>query len=134
MERTLAIIKPDAVAAGHTEAIIQHIKDHGFSIVKSMKTRLTRNEAEGFYAEHNGRGFFAELVDFMISGDVVVMVLEKEGAIKAWRDLMGATDPLLADEGTIRKLFGTSKGNNASHGSDSEASAAREVAYFFPNL
>ncbi len=134
MERTLAIIKPDAFAAGHTQAIIQKIKDHGFSIVKMMETKLTRKEAEGFYAEHNGRGFFGELVDFMISGNVVVMVLEKDGAIKAWRDLMGATDPMLADEGTIRKLFGTSKGNNASHGSDSEASAAREITYFFPNL
>ena len=134
MERTLAIIKPDAVEAGHIEAIIDLIEDNDFSIIKTMLTVLTTNEAREFYAEHKGRGFYDELVEFMISGEVVVLVLEKDGAIKAWRDLMGATNPAEAEEGTIRKLFGTSKGNNATHGSDAQASAAREIAFFFPHL
>lgn len=134
MERTLAIIKPDAVAAGHADAIVTDIANHGFSIVKGMITHLTRNEAEGFYAEHKERGFFGELVDFMTSGDVIVLVLEKDQAVADWRQLMGATDPAEAAEGTIRKLYGTSKGNNAAHGSDSLTSAEREIAYFFPHL
>ena len=133
LETTLAIIKPDAMAAGHKDAIIGHIKDNGFTVVQEKELTLTQEQAEGFYAEHKGRGFFDELVQFMISGPVTVLALEKEGAIKAWRDLMGATDPAEAEEGTMRKLYGTSKGNNATHGSDSVASAQREVAYFFGN-
>jgi len=134
MEKTLAIIKPDAMAAGHTEAILADIDSHGFAITKMMTTVLTRKEAQEFYAEHKDRGFFNELVDFMISGPVTIMVLEKDNAVLAWRDLMGATDPKEAANGTIRKQYGTSKGNNASHGSDSFASAAREITYFFPHL
>lgn len=133
-ERTLAIIKPDAVAAGFSDAIIDHIKNNGFEVVTEKDVRLSLEEAEGFYAEHKERPFFPELVEFMTSGPVKIMVLEKDGAIKGWRDLMGATDPAEAEEGTIRKLFGTSKGENATHGSDSVASAAREVKYFFPEL
>ena len=132
VEQTLAIIKPDAMAAGSTDAIITHITNNGFTVLEKEEMNLSRQEAEGFYAEHKERPFFGELVDFMISGPVTVMILEKDGAIKAWRDLMGATDPAEAAEGTIRKLFGASKGNNATHGSDSTESAAREIAYFFP--
>lgn len=131
MERTLAIIKPDAMAAGSADAIIQHIENNGFTIVQKEEATLTRGQAEGFYAEHKDRPFFGELVEFMISGPVTVMILEKDGAIKAWRNLMGATDPAEAAEGTIRKLFGASKGNNATHGSDSPESAGREIDYFF---
>ena len=134
MERTLAIIKPDAMRAGHKDAIIAFIKKHGFAIVAQKETTLSRQQVETFYAEHKERSFFPEVVAFMISGPVVLMVLEKMNAVQEWRDLMGATDPLQAAAGTIRKVFGTSKGNNASHGSDSLASAAREVAYFFPGI
>ncbi|MCF7900117.1 nucleoside-diphosphate kinase [Candidatus Babeliales bacterium] len=132
IEQTLAIIKPDAMAAGYADAIIKQILNNGFNIIQKEEINLSKEEAEGFYAEHKGRSFFDELVEFMISGPVTVMVLEKDNAILAWRDLMGATDPAQAAEGTIRKLFGASKGNNASHGSDSATSAAREIDYFFP--
>ncbi len=134
MERTFAIIKPDAMAAGHADAIIAVIKSHGFKIVAQEKKHLSRAEVEEFYAEHKERSFFPEVVAFMTSGPVTVIALEKQDAIKSWRDLMGATDPAQAHEGTIRKLFGTSKGNNATHGSDSPTSAARELAFFFPSL
>lgn len=133
VERTLAIIKPDAVTAGFSDAIIGHIQKNGFTIAEQKQVRLSKAQAEGFYAEHSERPFFEELVKFMISGDVIIMVLERENAIKVWRDLMGATDPVEAAEGTIRKLFGSSKGNNATHGSDSATSAAREIEYFFPS-
>lgn len=133
-ERTLAIIKPDAVGAGFIDAIIGHIEKNDFKIVEQKQVRLSKLEAQGFYEEHRERPFFEELVKFMTSGDVVIMVLERENAIKGWRDLMGATDPAEAAEGTVRKLFGSSKGNNATHGSDSPESAAREVKYFFPDL
>ena len=131
MEQTLAMIKPDAMAAGSADAIIQHIMNNGFTVAQKEEATLSREQAEGFYAEHKDRPFFGELVEFMISGPVTVMVLEKDGAILGWRDLMGATDPAEAAEGTIRKLFGASKGNNATHGSDSAESAAREISYFF---
>jgi nucleoside-diphosphate kinase len=134
MERTFAIIKPDAMAAGHADAIIEVIEDHGFDIIAQEERRLSKAEVEEFYAEHKERSFFPEVVAFMLSGPVTLLALEKPNAIKAWRDLMGATDPAQADEGTIRKEFGTSKGNNATHGSDSPASAARELAFFFPSL
>ncbi len=134
MERTLAIIKPDAMFAGHKDAILAVIKNHGFSIIAQKETTLSQEQAEMFYDEHKARGFFPELVEFMISGPVTLLVLEKKNAVQEWRDLMGATNPAEALPGTIRKVFGTSKGNNASHGSDSLASAAREVAYFFPGM
>ncbi len=131
---TFAIIKPDAVRANKTGAIIQRITDGGFRIRALKLIRLTRAEAEGFYEVHRERPFFGELTQFMSSGSVVVMVLEKEGAVKAWRDLMGATDPAKADEGTIRKEFGSSVGENATHGSDSEENAQIEIAYFFSRM
>ena len=135
MERTLAIIKPDAMQRGHKDAIIAIIKKNGFSIVAQKETQLSEKEAGDFYAEHKERPFFGELVSFMTVGPVTLLVLEKENAVQAWRDLMGATDPLKAEEGTIRKAFGISlKEGNATHGSDSLASAAREVSYFFPEL
>lgn len=134
MEHTLAIIKPDITGAGREFEILQAITQHGFKIVACEKKQLTAQEAEDFYAEHKGRPFLSELVDFMSSGSVIVLVLEKPEAIVGWRELMGATDPALAQEGTIRKRFGASKGSNATHGSDSQASAKREIAFFFPHL
>ncbi len=131
---TFAIIKPDAVRAGHTGNIIQRITDAGFKL-RAMKTlHLTLKEAEAFYAVHRERPFFGGLTEFMSSNPCVVMVLEKENAVKAWRDLMGATDPAKAEEGTIRKEFGGSVGENATHGSDSDENAAIEIAYFFSQL
>lgn len=130
-EKTLAIIKPDAMESSFSEAIINHITANGFTIVQQKVTSLRKEQAEGFYAEHKDRPFFGELVEFMVSGPVTLMVLEKENAIKDWRDLMGATDPAEANEGTIRKQFGASKGHNATHGSDSLESAQREIAFFF---
>jgi len=131
---TFAIIKPDAVRAGHTGNIIQRITDAGFKLRAMKMLHLTLKEAEGFYAVHRERPFFAGLTEFMSSNPCVVMVLEKENAVKAWRDLMGATDPAKADEGTIRKEFGGSVGENATHGSDSDENAAIEIAYFFSQL
>jgi nucleoside-diphosphate kinase len=131
---TFAIIKPDAVRAGNTGNIIQRINDAGFKL-RAMKTlHLTQREAEGFYAVHRERPFFVGLTEFMSSAPCVVMVLEKDDAVKAWRDLMGATDPAKADEGTLRKEFGASVGENATHGSDSDENAAIEIAYFFSQL
>ncbi len=131
---TFAIIKPDAVRAGNTGNIIQRITDAGFKL-RAMKTlHISQREAEGFYAVHRERPFFGGLTEFMSSAPCVVMVLEKEGAVKAWRDLMGATDPAKADEGTLRKEFGASVGENATHGSDSDENAAIEIAYFFSQL
>jgi nucleoside-diphosphate kinase len=131
---TFAIIKPDAVRAGHTGNIIQRITETGFKLRAMKMLHLTLKEAEGFYAVHRERPFFAGLTEFMSSDPCVVMVLEKENAVKAWRDLMGATDPAKADEGTIRKEFGGSVGENATHGSDSDENAAIEIAYFFSQL
>jgi nucleoside-diphosphate kinase len=131
MERTLAIIKPDAVAAGHTGPIIQRIESEGFQIRAMRLARLTRAEAEGFYAVHRERPFFGQLVDFMASGSVVVLALEAPDAIRRWRTAMGATNPEKADSGTIRKDFGTSIERNATHGSDALETAAFEVGYFF---
>ena len=131
---TFGIVKPDAVRAGHTGNIIQRINDAGFKL-RAMKTlHMSRREAEGFYAVHRERPFFGGLTEFMSSAPCVVMVLEKDGAVKAWRDLMGATDPAKADEGTLRKDFGGSLGENAVHGSDSDENAAIEIAYFFSQL
>ena len=131
---TFGIIKPDAVRKSQTGAIIQRITDDGFKIRAMKLIHMTREEAEGFYAVHRERPFFPELTQFMSSAPCVVMVLEKEGAVKAWRDLMGATDPGRADEGTLRKEFGGSMGENAVHGSDSEENAAIEISYFFSKL
>ena len=131
---TFGIIKPDAVAAKHTGSIVQRILDGGFQIRALKLIHMTRKQAEGFYAVHRERPFFAGLTEFMSSGPCVVMALEKEGTVKAWRDLMGATDPAKADEGTLRKEFGGSVGENAVHGSDSDENAAIEIAYFFSRL
>jgi nucleoside-diphosphate kinase len=131
VETTFAIIKPDAVRAGNAGNIIQRITDAGFRIRGLKMLHLTKKQAEGFYAVHRERGFFGELVEFMTSGPVVVLALEKEGAVKAWRDLMGPTNSKDAPKGTIRGDFGTDVGENASHGSDSAENAAIEVAYFF---
>ena len=131
---TFGIIKPDAVRAGNTGSIIQRILDSGFKIRALKLIHMTRREAEGFYAVHRERPFFSGLTEFMSSAPCVVMALEKEGAVKAWRDLMGATDPEKADRGTLRKEFGGSLGENAVHGSDSDENAAIEIAYFFSQL
>lgn len=131
---TLGIIKPDAVRQGKIGLILQRIIDSGFNIRAMKLIRMTREEAEGFYAVHRERPFFGELTAFMSSGPCVVMVLEKEDAVRAWRDLMGATDPAKAAEGTIRKEFGSNVGENAVHGSDSDENAAIEIAYFFSRL
>ena len=131
---TFGIIKPDAVAAGHTGAIVDRILKSGFKVRGLKLIHMSRKEAEGFYAVHRERPFFAGLTEFMSSAPCVVMALEKEGAVKAWRDLMGATDPAKADEGTLRKEFGGSVGENAVHGSDSDENAAIEIAYFFSKL
>ena len=131
---TFGIIKPDAVRAGKSGAVLQKIIDGGFRVRAMKLIHLTRPEAEGFYAVHRERPFFGELTQFMSSGPCVVMALEKEGAVKAWRDLMGATDPAKADEGTLRKEFANSIGENAVHGSDSEENAQIELAYFFSRL
>ena len=132
--QTFAIIKPDAVAAGDTGKIIDRIIDGGFRIRALKLIHQTRKQAEGFYEVHRGKPFYEGLTEFMSSGPCVVMVLEKDSAVKAWRDLMGATDPAKADEGTIRKEFGSSVGENATHGSDSDENAAIEIAYFFSRL
>jgi nucleoside-diphosphate kinase len=131
---TFAIIKPDAVRGGKTGQIIQRITEDGFRVRAMKLIHMTLEEAEGFYAIHRERPFFPELTRFMSSGPCVVMALEKEGAVKAWRDLMGATDPAKADEGTLRREFGGSVGENATHGSDSEENAAIEISYFFSRL
>jgi len=131
MERTLAIIKPDAVAAGHAGPIIQRIEAEGFQIRAMRLVRLTRADAEGFYAVHRERPFFGQLVDFMASGPVVVLALEAPEAIRHWRTVMGATNPENAESGTIRKDFGTSIERNATHGSDAADTAAFEIGYFF---
>jgi len=131
---TFGIVKPDAVKAGKTGAIIQRILDDGFKIRGLKLIHMTRAQAEGFYAVHRERPFFSGLTEFMSSGPCVVMTLEKEGAVKAWRDLMGATDPAKADAGTLRKEFGGSVGENAVHGSDSDENAAIEISYFFSRL
>jgi nucleoside-diphosphate kinase len=134
MERTLAIIKPDAVSSRATGRIIQRIEEAGFQIRAMRMLHLSTREAEGFYAVHRERPFFASLTKFMSSGPVVVLALEAEDAIKKWRTLMGATDPAKADSGTLRKEFGRSIENNATHGSDAPETAAFELGYFFPGV
>ena len=131
LERTFAIIKPDAVGRGLQGEILSRIHKAGFRIVAIRSMRLTKDEAGGFYAVHRERPFFGELTDFMSSGKIFAMVLEAEGAIAKWRDAMGATDPKKAAPGTIRQDLGTSIGNNVTHGSDAPDTAAFEISYFF---
>ena len=131
MSMTFAMIKPDAVRAGNTGNIIQCINDNGFAIRAMKLIHMTKPVAEGFYAVHKDRPFFGELVEFMSSGPTVVLALEKENAQQAWRDLMGPTDSTKAPKGTIRGDFGTSLGENASHGSYSDENAKIELSYFF---
>jgi len=133
-ERTLAIIKPDAVAARQAGAIIARIEAAGFQIRAMRMLNLTKGEAEGFYAVHRERPFFPSLTAFMSSGPAIVMALEAPDAIRKWRTLMGATDPAKADAGTLRKEFGRSIENNATHGSDAPDTAAFELGYFFPGI
>jgi nucleoside-diphosphate kinase len=132
VERTLSIIKPDAVAKNVIGQIYARFEKAGLNIIAARMLRLSRAQAEGFYAVHKERQFFKDLVDFMISGPVMVQVLEGENAIQKNRDLMGATDPKKAKKGTIRAEFADSIDANAVHGSDSPQSAATEIAYFFP--
>lgn len=134
MEKTLAIIKPDATQAGHTGEIIKLIELNKFVIKGMKKIQISREQAQQFYAIHSDKPFFGELVDYMISGPVVVMALEKENAIQEWRDLMGATNPAKAAPGTLRRMFGTSIGSNATHGSDAVQTAQNEIKFFFPEL
>ena len=131
---TFGIIKPDAVKSGTMGSIIQRIIDDGFKIRALKLIHMTLKQAEGFYAVHRERPFFPGLTEFMSSGPCVVMALEKAEAVPAWRKLMGATDPAKADEGTLRKAFGASVGENAVHGSDSDENAKIEISYFFSQL
>jgi nucleoside-diphosphate kinase len=134
MQKTFAMIKPDAVAAKNSGKIIDMIEKNGFTILGMEKKQLSKDKAAEFYAVHKERPFFGELVEFVTSGPVIVLALEKENGIAAWRDLMGATDPLKANEGTIRKIFGKNIGNNATHGSDAPETAQVELGLFFPHL
>jgi len=134
MQTTFAIIKPDAVKAGHVGKIIQRIEEAGFRIRAMQLRSLSKRDAEGFYAVHRERPFFASLTAFMSSGPVVVLALEAPDAIKKWRALMGATDPAKAEAGTLRKEFGASIEHNATHGSDAPETAAFELGYFFPGI
>jgi len=134
LERTFAIIKPDAVSRGQQGEILARIHKAGFTIVAIKSMRLTKEEAGGFYAVHKARPFFGELTEFMSSGKIFALVLEAENAILKWRDTMGATDPQKAAPGTIRHDLGTSIGNNCTHGSDAPDTAAFEISYFFSGL
>jgi len=133
-QRTFSIVKPDAVKKGYTAAILAEIEKAGFKIVSIKRMSISKAQAEGFYYVHAERGFFAELTDFMSSGPIFPMVLEKENAIADLRKLMGATDPAKAEEGTLRKMFASSIGENAVHGSDAEDTAAFEIGYFFAGI
>ena len=134
MERTFAIIKPDAVRARHAGRILARIEEAGFTVRAMRLTHLTERDAEGFYAVHRERSFFGSLTAFMSSGPCIVMALEAPDAIARWRKLMGATDPAKAEAGTLRKEFGASIENNATHGSDAPETAAFELGYFFRGM
>ena len=134
VDKTFAIIKPDACSRGIAGKILTKIEENGFQIVAMKKLRMTKLQAEGFYAVHRGKPFFDGLTDFMSSGPCIVMVLQKENAIAAWRKLMGATNPANAEPGTIRKEFAQSVEANSVHGSDAPETAAYEIAYFFSAL
>lgn len=131
-EKTFAIVKPDAVEKNHIGGILAMIEKSGLTIRALKMMHMTRPIAEGFYHVHKARPFFGELVEFMTRGRCVVMVLEGEGAIAKWRELMGATDPAKAADGTVRKLFGANVGENATHGSDGADTAKFEIGFFFP--
>jgi len=130
-EKTLAIIKPDAVKKNIIGKIIQRIEDEGFKIAAMKMLHLTKDEAKGFYIVHQSRPFYEDLTNFMSSGPAVVMILERDDAIARWRQVMGATDPAQATPGTLRREFGFSVERNATHGSDARETAAWEIAYFF---
>ena len=132
-EKTLAIIKPDAVKKNLIGKIIQRIEEEGFTIAAMKLLHLTKEEAQGFYVVHKDKPFYDSLTDFMSSGRIVAMILERDDAIGTWRRVMGATDPAKADPGTIRRLFGFSVERNATHGSDAPDTAAWETDYFFKN-
>jgi nucleoside-diphosphate kinase len=134
MERTFAIIKPDAVEKSMAGTILARIEAAGFRVCAMRMIHMSKGEAEGFYAVHRARPFFGGLTDFMSSGPCVVLCLEAPDAIKKWRDLMGATDPAKAEPGTLRKDFGASIDNNATHGSDATETAAFELGYFFRGM
>ena len=134
LQRTLTMIKPDAVADGHSGAILAHLERAGFKIVGMKKLLLSPMQAGAFYAVHKARPFYGELVEFMTEGPIIAACLEKEDAVKALRDVMGATNPGEAAEGTLRKLYGANIGRNATHGSDSVENAAIETAFFFSGL
>jgi len=134
LERTLSIVKPDAVEKNKIGTVVKMIEDAGLTVKAMKMTQLSKKQAEGFYYVHRERPFFGELVEFMTRGPVVVMCLEGEDAIARYRTVMGATDPAKADEGTIRKAVGTHIGENACHGSDAPETAAFEVGYFFPGF
>ncbi len=129
--RTFAIIKPDAVKNKYTGKIYDRILLAGFEILSAKKIRMTQKQAEGFYAVHTGKPFFAELTEFMSSGPCMVLALQKQNAVEAWRETIGATNPADAAEGTIRKDYATSLGQNAVHGSDSDENATLEIGFFF---
>jgi nucleoside-diphosphate kinase len=133
-QRTLAIIKPDAVQRRLAGSILQRIEEAGFSVRAMRRIHLSKQQAEGFYDVHRARPFFASLTGFMSSGPCIVLVLEAEDAIRKWRTLMGATDPAKADAGTLRKEFAESIERNATHGSDAPETAAYEIGYFFPGI
>jgi nucleoside-diphosphate kinase len=134
MAYTFAMIKPDAVRAGDTGAIIALIEKSGFAVVRMEKRILTQGIVEAFYDVHKARSFFGEMVSSVVSGPVIVMALKKDDAVTAWRELMGATNPAVAAYGTVRKLYGANIGSNAAHGSDAPETAAVELGLFFPDL
>jgi nucleoside-diphosphate kinase len=134
VERTLAIIKPDAVERRLAGRILQRIEDEGFVVRALRRVHLSKRQAEGFYAVHRERGFFGSLTDFMSSGPSIVLALEASDAIRKWRTLMGATDPAKADPGTLRREFASSIERNATHGSDAPETAAVEIGYFFAGI
>ena len=134
MEMTFAIIKPDACSRGIAGQVLAKIEENGFQVIAMKKLWMTKKQAEGFYAVHQGKLFFSSLTDFMSSGPCIVLVLQKENAIAAWRRLMGATNPANAEPGTIRKEFARSMEANAVHGSDAPETASYEIAYFFSAL
>ena len=131
--RTFAIIKPDAIKKNNTGLILDHILKAGFNVISAKLIKMTLSQAEGFYAIHSERPFFGELTEFMSSGKCMVLALEKENAVSAWRETIGATNPEEAEEGTIRRLYASSIGENAVHGSDSNENAEKEIAFFFSN-
>jgi len=134
IERTLSIIKPDAVQAKNSGKIIDRIEQEDFNIQNIKKIHLTKKQAESFYTIHKGKPFFDRLVKFMASGPIIVMILEKENAIQAWRNLMGATNPTQAEKNTLRKLYGTAGEKNATHGSDAPETSKQEIKFFFPEI